>query len=55
MNLIQVRDQFPITRRYAYLNHASVGGLSEPVVGTMTRYLTERGQSGSEALTNWNS
>jgi cysteine desulfurase/selenocysteine lyase len=53
VNLTQVRDQFPITRRYAYLNHASVGGLSEPVVGAMTRYLTERGQSGSEALTNW--
>ena len=53
MNLTQVRDQFPITRGYAYLNHASVGGLSKPVVGAMTRYLTERGQSGSEALTNW--
>ena len=52
-NLTQVRDQFPITRRYAYLNHASVGGLSEPMVGAMTRYLTERGQSGSEALTCW--
>jgi cysteine desulfurase/selenocysteine lyase len=53
VNLTRVRDRFPVTRRYAYLNHASVGGLSEPVVGAMTRYLTERGQSGSEALTNW--
>jgi len=53
MNLTQLRDQFPVTRRYAYLNHASVGGLSKPVVGAMTRYVTERGQGGSEALTNW--
>jgi len=53
VNLTQVRDQFPITRRYAYLNHASVSGLSKPVVGAMTGYLSERGQSGSEALTNW--
>ena len=53
MKLTQLRDQFPVTHRYAYLNHASVGALPEPVVGAMTRYLTERGDSGGEALTNW--
>lgn len=53
MNTALVREQFPVTQRYAYLNHASVGAPSQPVVGAMTRYLTERGNSGGEALVNW--
>jgi cysteine desulfurase/selenocysteine lyase len=53
VNVAQVRKQFPVTHRYAYLNHASAGALSQAVVGAMTRYLTERGQSGGEALVNW--
>ncbi len=53
MKLSQVRDQFPVTRRYAYLNHASVGALPDPVTRTMTRYLNERGESGGVALTDW--
>jgi cysteine desulfurase/selenocysteine lyase len=52
VNLDQVREHFPVTRRYAYLNHASVGPLSTPVVEAMTHYLTERLQRGSETLTN---
>jgi selenocysteine lyase/cysteine desulfurase len=46
-------DLFPITRRYAYLNHASVAALPRPVVEVMTQYLVERGQAGSEALSDW--
>jgi cysteine desulfurase/selenocysteine lyase len=53
LNVAQMREQFPVTQRYAYLNHASVGALSQAVVGAMTRYLTERGKSGGEALANW--
>lgn len=53
MNLSQVRDQFPVTHRYAYLNHASVGGLPQPVMDVMTRYVTDRGNNGGEALSNW--
>ncbi len=53
MNLIQVRDQFPVTQRFAYLNHASVGGLSQSVVGAMSRYLNERAHGGSEILVDW--
>ena len=37
LNITKLRQQFPVTARYAYLNHASVGGLSQPVVGAMTR------------------
>ena len=53
LNLTQIRDQFPVTRRYAYLNHASVGGLSQSVLGTMTQYLTERAAGGGEVLIGW--
>ena len=53
MNVAQMREQFPVTQRYAYLNHASVGALSQAVVGAMTRYLTDRGNSGGEALVDW--
>ncbi|MGD8902162.1 MAG: aminotransferase class V-fold PLP-dependent enzyme [Anaerolineae bacterium] len=53
LKVAKLREQFPVTGRYAYLNHASVGGLSQPVVGAMTRYLTERAVSGGEVLLNW--
>ncbi|NIV34894.1 MAG: aminotransferase class V-fold PLP-dependent enzyme, partial [Anaerolineae bacterium] len=53
MELMQVRGQFPVTRRHAYLNHASVGALPDPVTQAMIRYLNERGEGGSVALTDW--
>ena len=55
MELRQMREQFPVTRRYAYLNHASVAALPQPVIQAMTRYLTERGESGGVTLANWDS
>jgi selenocysteine lyase/cysteine desulfurase len=53
MKLTPFRDLFPVTRRFAYLNHASVAALPQPVVEAMTAYLTERGMKGGEALTDW--
>jgi len=53
LNVADLREQFPVTGRYAYLNHASVGALSRPVVEAMTRYLTERAIGGGEILINW--
>jgi cysteine desulfurase/selenocysteine lyase len=50
VDLALARDLFPVTRRYAYLNHASVAALPRPVVRAMTHYLDGRGQAGSEAL-----
>jgi selenocysteine lyase/cysteine desulfurase len=46
----QIRQLFPVTRRYAYLNHAAVGTLATPVVEAMNEYTTARSISGSLAL-----
>jgi cysteine desulfurase/selenocysteine lyase len=51
--LARIRELFPVTRRYAYLNHASCAALPRPVVEAMTGYLTERQLSGSEAMASW--
>jgi selenocysteine lyase/cysteine desulfurase len=48
-----LRDLFPVTQRYAYLNHASVGALPKPVIRAMACYLEERSIHGSEALIDW--
>ncbi len=53
MDFASIRDLFPVTQRYAYLNHASVAALPTPVTAAMTRYLTERSAHGSESLLDW--
>lgn len=50
MDLADIRKLFPVTERYAYLNHAAVAALPRPVVETMSNYIVERSHSGSEAL-----
>jgi selenocysteine lyase/cysteine desulfurase len=49
----QYRELFPVTRHYAYLNHASSAALPTPVIESMNRYLAERSLMGSEALCAW--
>ena len=53
VDLTQIRDLFPVTQRYAYLNHASVGAPPLPVTEAISRYWTERGGGGSQALVEW--
>ena len=53
LNTAEMRHQFPVTRRYAYLNHASVGGLSQSVLGAMIQYLNGRASGGGEVLIGW--
>lgn len=53
MNLAEIRNLFPITQQYTYLNHASVAAPPRPVVEAMSRYLVERGMGGSDALICW--
>jgi cysteine desulfurase/selenocysteine lyase len=53
VDLARIRDLFPVTRRYAYLNHASVAALPRPVVEAMNHYLSNRSLTGSECLSDW--
>ncbi|MGD8519174.1 MAG: aminotransferase class V-fold PLP-dependent enzyme [Anaerolineae bacterium] len=53
MDIPQTRALFPVTRKYAYLNHASVAALPLPVTNAMNRYLTDRSLRGSDSLTGW--
>jgi selenocysteine lyase/cysteine desulfurase len=55
VDLAKVREDFPVTQRYAYLNHAAVAALPEPVVEAMAGYVQERCRRGSEALADWES
>ena len=50
MQVSKVREMFPVTQRYAYLNHASAAAPPTPVVEALARYMTGRGLKGSEAL-----
>lgn len=40
----EMRDQFPIARRYAYLDHAAIAPLATPVRSTMEVYLTRQSE-----------
>lgn len=40
----EMRDQFPITRRYAYLDHAAIAPLATPVRSTMEVFLTRQSE-----------
>ena len=51
--IAQVRALFPVTQRYAYLNHAAAAALPRPVTEAMTGYLTSRMSDGTEALCDW--
>ncbi|MGC9333214.1 MAG: aminotransferase class V-fold PLP-dependent enzyme [Anaerolineae bacterium] len=53
MNPAEIRSLFPISQRYAYLNHASVAALPGPVVAAMERYLHDQAMMGGEALRDW--
>ncbi|MCL7454194.1 MAG: aminotransferase class V-fold PLP-dependent enzyme [Anaerolineae bacterium] len=53
MNLAEPRSLFPVSRRYAYLNHASVAALPTPVVTAMDGYLQEQSLKGGQALEDW--
>jgi selenocysteine lyase/cysteine desulfurase len=49
----QIRDLIPVTRRFAYLNHACVAAPPKPVTEAMTNYLLTRSTGGSEATNGW--
>ena len=52
MDLAFYRAEFPVTRDWAYLNHAAVAPLPQRVVETMCNFLHAR-QMGDMALEDW--
>lgn len=53
MPLSDLRDQFPITRRYAYLNHAAVAPLATPTRQAMDQHLGEQAGTGALHWLDW--
>lgn len=53
MDPVRRRDEFPVTQRYRYLDHATLGPLPRRVTEAMTRLLEERASHGSLCLTRW--
>ncbi len=49
----QMRQQAPITRQYAYFDHAAVAPLCEPARQAMTGWLTEATQQGDVVWPQW--
>jgi selenocysteine lyase/cysteine desulfurase len=53
MPLTALRDQFPITSRYAYLNHAAVAPLARVARQAMDQHLEEQAGSGALHWPDW--
>lgn len=47
------RREFPVLRRWVYLDHATMAPLPRRVVGAMARFLAERAERGSLVLPRW--
>ena len=52
-NLMEFRDQFPVTERYVYLNHAAVAPLSRPAAEAMRGLTDDVLQNGSFHYDQW--
>ncbi len=50
MNIDEIRRDFPVTERYVYLNHASIGPLPRPTSRAMQEFLEERSLSGGLSM-----
>ena len=53
LDIAAIRDQFPIVRERAYLNNASIGPLSNPVVDATQAFLHDVRDHGRNNYPNW--
>ncbi|MBN2447838.1 MAG: aminotransferase class V-fold PLP-dependent enzyme, partial [Phycisphaerae bacterium] len=44
MTIENIREQFPITRHYNFLNHAAIAPLSRPAVEALRAYADEQSE-----------
>ncbi len=52
-DLVSIRDEFPIKARRCYLNNASIGALSNPVIAAMNTFLADVRDNGRNNYPNW--
>ncbi|MFX1520455.1 MAG: aminotransferase class V-fold PLP-dependent enzyme [Promethearchaeota archaeon] len=52
-NIDELRAQFPVTKRYSYLNHAAVGPLPQHVLDEVNRINQDKGYSGGLHWMDW--
>ena len=53
MDWTTLRDQFPITQRWAYFDHAAVAPLSLPAARAMTEWTTDKTENGEVNARRW--
>ena len=53
LSLANIADAFPIKRRRAYLNNASIGPMSLPVIGAVDRFMADVRDNGRNEYPNW--
>lgn len=53
MNWDEFRDQFPVTRRWAFMDHAAVAPLPMPAVAAITEYAGDLSQNGIASVGRW--
>lgn len=53
MNIEKLRSEFPVTKKWAYLNHAAVAPLSRPAATAMRRTLRDAEENGMAFIDQW--
>ena len=53
MNIEKIRSEFPVTKKWAYLNHAAVAPLSRPAATAMRRTLRDAEENGMAFIEQW--
>src|SRR5262245_51675341 len=53
MNWDDFRSEFPVTRRWAFLDHAAVAPLPAPAVRELAAYSTDLAQNGIASVGRW--
>src|SRR5438034_4883067 len=54
MDWTALRDEFPVTKRWAFLDHAAVAPLSAPCARTLHEYADDYAAHGATAVLRWN-
>jgi selenocysteine lyase/cysteine desulfurase len=53
MDWSELRNAFPVTRRWAYLDHAAVSPLADPVRAAMVAWVDDASENGSANWSSW--